>query len=302
VRILAFCCVFSLLAACAPSVDEEITDSDSLLSADGRAAVATPNEAFQAFVMERIGPLPAGLAEAGRASLQGRKRLHDQLIDSEGFGLYYGTEGTWRPAKDAPNVKHPMAGSNCFAWALEVMGDAFRASSRGAMWREIERVVRKDVRGTTLARQLEERGWTVIYWNPDVEHPVDGGAWKNNYLIAAGGGGYYARHGGPRSIDDVIVNYQPNPKADTKAEKSAYAKLKDIPFYFGLAEGGTHTFVGANGLVSEMHWEADGNDKSAIEEVPLEDWYDDSDIASGGRRTQWAEGLLLIPPGLWKKG
>jgi len=294
-----------LSAACAASTEEEeesVEVQAPALSDDGRAAVASPNEGFQSFVMARIGPLPKTLPEAGRASLAGRKALHDELVESTGFGLYYGTEGFWRPATDAPGLTHPMAGSNCFAWALEVLGDAFRASNRAATWRAVEQVVRRDVRGTTLARELQARGWTVVYWNPDVEHPVDGGLWKNNYRIAARGGGYYARFGGPTRVDDVIVNYQPNPLADTPVDTTKYDKLKDVPFYFGVAEGGMHTFVGANGKVSEMHWTADGTDKNAIEEIELRDWYDDSGIAEGGRRTQWAEGLLVIPPGLWKKG
>jgi hypothetical protein len=291
----------SLEVGCTSDTGDDGPESgDVNLSEEGLSSYRTTNEEFEAFVAKSIGALPHDLAQAGRASATRRKHLHDQLIDDEGFGLYYGTEGEWRPKKDAPGVKHPMIGSNCFAWSLEVTGDAFRAAGQASDWRAMAAVVRKDVRGTTFARVLQEHGWTIVYWNPDVDHPVDGKAWKGNYNVAVRHGGYYARLGGPTRVDDVIVNYTPNPNESTEQDLTAYARLKDVPFYFGVAEGGTHTFVGFEGKVSEFHWTADGNDKDALTEVELKDWYDDSGIADGGRRTQWSDGVLAIPPGVWQ--
>src|SRR5262249_54530899 len=94
------------------------------LSEEGPTSFPQTKEAFGATVMSRMGALPNDLAQAGKESAARRKHLHEQLIDDEGFGLYYGTEGEWRPNKDAKGLKHPMVGSNCFAWSLEITGDA----------------------------------------------------------------------------------------------------------------------------------------------------------------------------------
>ena len=263
-------------------------------------AAAAP-KTFDQFVKEQIGALPTDISEAGKQSAVRRKDLHQRLVKEQGYGLYYGTEGKWRPRTDAPDLKHPMSGSNCLAWALEVTGDAFKAAGQEAEWKKIQAVVKKDPRGTTLARELQARGWTAVYWNPDVEHPVDGGAWKLNAKKAAKNGGYYERYGGPKRIDDAVVNYTPNPLKKTIEDDASYARLEKVPFYFGLAEGGMHTFVGGNGNVSEFHWDRPGTDPDAIEVTRLDTWYDDSDVASGGRRYQYAEGVLMIPPGEWAK-
>lgn len=69
---------------------------------------------------------------------------------------------------------------------------------------------------------------------------------------------------------------------------SGIDKLKQVPFFFGLARGGTHTFVGQDGRVNEFHWDAMPNDKNAIEEQPLQTF-------------PWNSGLIMVPPGTWPK-
>jgi hypothetical protein len=64
------------------------------------------------------------------------------------------------------------------------------------------------------------------------------------------------------------------------------AKLSEIPFFFGVANAGTHTFVGRNGNVSEFHWKQNPDSKTAIEETPLKEF-------------DWESGIVMVPPKSW---
>jgi len=66
------------------------------------------------------------------------------------------------------------------------------------------------------------------------------------------------------------------------ARRPSSRKLRQVPFFYGLADGGSHTFVGRDGLVSEAHWKAMPDDKhppsssgrgtpQVLTERPLED-------------------------------
>lgn len=61
-----------------------------------------------------------------------------------------------------------------------------------------------------------------------------------------------------------------------------------MPFFFGLAKGGVHTFAGRDGKVSEFHRSEMPDSKHAIEETPLENW-------------GWNSGMIMVPPGTWPR-
>ena len=93
--------------------------------------------------------------------------------------------------------------------------------------------------------------------------------------------------GVPRvAIDHVVENYRPTADQGTALDLSGLEKLSKVPFFFGLAKGGNHTFVGRNARVNEFHWNHMPNSATAIEERPLKDW-------------GWNSGLIMIPPGTW---
>ena len=66
-------------------------------------------------------------------------------------------------------------------------------------------------------------------------------------------------------------------------------KLREVPFFFGLAKGGVHTFVGRKGEVNEFHWSEMPNSEHAIQQTPLE-------------KFGWNSGLIMVPPGTWPRG
>ena len=75
-------------------------------------------------------------------------------------------------------------------------------------------------------------------------------------------------------------------KTIRREDLTGVEQLKKVPFFFGLARGGTHTFVGQNGRVNEFHWDRNPDDKTAIEERPLTEF-------------PWNSGILMVPPGSW---
>ncbi len=179
----------------------------------------------------------------------------------------------------------PPRQSNCIEWAMEVVGGAYAAAGQSARWQEIVGVVRRSgMKGTELAKELQKDGWSAIYWNPDAANPNDGLA-EHRFTAAQAqrGNPYYGLR-----VDGTVLNFKPSGKGSPKTveDRSGLRQLEQVPFYFGLAKGGMHTFVGRHGKVADFHWEEDPNSKSAITEQPLRGW-------------EWNSGVMLVPPGLW---
>jgi hypothetical protein len=99
----------------------------------------------------------------------------------------------------------------------------------------------------------------------------------------ARGNGYYGI-----AVDAQVINYRPTSGAGTTLDTSGLDKLKQVPFFFGLAKGGVHTFVGRQGEVNEFHWAEMPDSKHAIQQTPLKDW-------------GWNSGLIMVPPGTWPR-
>jgi LysM repeat protein len=242
--------------------------------------------------------LGATLAAAGAQSIELRTRRHLEGIEKTGVGTYFGDHSAWKTMDAAsrkqwlaqnvkPGATPPPAASikesSCIGWVFENVGAAYAAAGKSERWNEIMRIVTsKGSRGTDLAKELKADGWQAIYWNPDAKNPNDGNA-EHSYsaLQVARGKGYYGVE-----VDAQVVNYRPTDGKGTKQDLSGIEKLKQVPFFFGLAKGGMHTFVGRQGEVNEFHWAEMPNSTRAIEQVPLQQW-------------GWNSGLIMVPPGTW---
>jgi hypothetical protein len=97
-------------------------------------------------------------------------------------------------------------------------------------------------------------------------------------------------------VEGMILDYRRGPSPELE-------KLRQVPFFYDLADGGSHTFVGRDGLVSEAHWKAMPDDKhppsssgrgtpQVLTERPLEDC-ESYELRSGG--------VIMVPPGTWPK-
>lgn len=282
------------------------------LSAPGAAAPQPATPSSQPWT---AGPTPSGgptatgtvsrandlgnkLAAGGAQSIALRMKAHEDAIDKTGIGIYYGDHSSFKTmtaaerkqwvtenAKPGTTPSNNQKESSCIGWAMENVGAAYAAAGKSDRWAEIQRiVVSKGSKGIDLAKELQKDGWQSVYWNPDAKHPDDGNA-EHTFSAAqvARGNGYYGL-----KVDATVENYRPTDPATTKQDLSGIDKLSKVPFFFGMAKGGVHTFVGRNGSVNEFHWSEMPDSKHAIQETPLKDW-------------GWNSGVIMVPPGTWPK-
>lgn len=240
-------------------------------------------------------------AEGGNRSIATKMGGHLENIEKSGVGIYYGDHSSmkgqslterqsWINDNATPGTTPPRASelkeSSCIGWAMENVKAAYEHAGKADRWREIERTVySQGTKGTDLAKELQKDGWEAVYWNPDARNPNDGNA-EHSYTaaITKRGQPYYGI-----KVDHRVVDYRPTEGKGTELDMSGIEKLREVPFFFGLAKGGMHTFVGREGKVNEFHWTALPNDTNAIEERPLEQF-------------PWNSGVIMIPPGTWPTG
>jgi hypothetical protein len=268
-------------------------------------AIATPLSAARAAErnvpiiyqhLDQVQEAPFGpaLAQAGRSSIQTLRNRHQRSIEQSGVGLFYGDHSsfhamspedraTWLHDNARGPVPKGLRESSCIGWALENLSRAYAAVGRSNRWAEIEAdVVKRGSIGTVLAEDLAKDGWEAVYFNPDVNHPKDGDPeHPATARIVRDRGTYYGI-----TVRRSVINYAPSDGSRTVKDLSGEQMLERVPFFFGLARGGRHTFVGHDGIVSEFHWMAEPNDADAIQETPLPDF-------------DWLSGVIMIPPSTW---
>lgn len=239
----------------------------------------------------------AKLSAGGAQSIAMRMQSHADSIGKTGVGNYFGDHSAWKTmtpeAKAEWMSANATAGttpptpkeSSCIGWAMENVGAAYAAAGKGARWAEIQaKVVANGSKGTDLAKELKKDGWEAVYWNPDAKHPDDSNPEHSFSAVQVDrGNGYYGI-----AVDHKVENYRPTSGEGTKEDQTGTAKLDKVPFFFGLAKGGMHTFVGRQGKVNEFHWSEMPNSTNAIQERPLKEF-------------PWNSGVIMIPPGTWPK-
>lgn len=237
------------------------------------------------------------LAAGGAQSIAMRMQQHTESIEKTGVGTYYGDHSSfksmdanakkeWIAANAKPGTTPPTPKeSSCIGWAMENVGAAYAAAGKSARWKEIQaHVVANGSKGTELAKELKKDGWEAVYWNPDAKNPDDGNAEHSFSAVqVARGNGYYGI-----KVDHTVQNYRPTAGKSTTEDQTGTAKLDKVPFFFGLAKGGMHTFVGREGKVNEFHWSEMPNSGHAIEERKLKEF-------------PWNSGVIMVPPGTWPK-
>lgn len=185
-----------------------------------------------------------------------------------------------------PEKYKDFKSTDCITYALNVISHAFKSVGDE---NSAKRVWALGKKGSELAQYLvNQHGWSGIYINPDLKHPLDADA-EHVYtgVLAEKKCQYY---GIPLSFK--VANYFPTPKnhsAFQKLNKSIGAtqlntvgitSLNSVRFGFGLSRGGKHTWVFSEGKVYEVHWESVG--KGLYDETPLSDF-------------GWFSGAMVIP-------
>jgi hypothetical protein len=262
----------------------------------GWSATQTATQARGTGRTTRANDLGNKFAAGGAQSIELRMKQHSDAIEKTGVGVYYGDHSAMKTmtpderkewaaqnAKPGTTPNTTFKESSCIGWAMENVGAAYAAAGKSERWNEIARTVAANgSRGTVLAKELQKDGWQAIYWNPDAKNPNDGNTEHSfSATQVARGKGYYGLE-----ITASVQNYRPTDPTKTTQDLSGIEKLSKVPFFFGLAKGGMHTFVGRSGNVNEFHWNHMPNSNTAIEERPLKDW-------------GWNSGVIMVPPGTW---
>lgn len=266
------------------------------------------------------------VAEAGDQAITAKTKSHHDAIDATGIGRYYGdhgsfhgsvkandrdgikaeieasTQGKWTLAGisrgqveiSGPNgTKAAIKESSCIGWVMENVKAAYEGAGKGARFAQIDQRMRDaDMRGTVLCEELQKDGWTAVFYSPRTatELKDSGENEKLGALNMAKAGTRVWRAvtvEGSRGVKcDAVVSGYRDSTPDAKTE-ALLAKLEKAPFLVGVANGGTHTFVGHKGNVCDFHWTASPDDKNAMTENPVRNW-------------EWDTGLYMVPPGFWK--
>jgi hypothetical protein len=201
-------------------------------------------------------------------------------------------------AANARQCQLAMEPTSCIGITLRCLGDAFTAAGQADLWAPIAMFTSTNgVQGDALQVALQQLGWKIVYWNPDLSaaerwdqqeqqaYPNDPGhIWgqhveteksvfgpRHNYL--------YER------VDDwtTLVNF----------DHTEPAAIMKVPFFVGIAHLGYHVFPGAFGQIIEGHSTRIVNDPDTMQTSPFNPLV----VGGGPRGGPYKSGVVAVPPG-----
>lgn len=264
------------------------------------------------------------VAELGDRCITDNCMAHRAAINNTGLGLYYGdhslfhqdilrgdrssvqakidamSTGNWRMTLVEPGLitlegssgqTARLQESSCIGWVMQNVRTAYEGAGGKERFSEISRRVKEaDLRGTVLCEELQNDGWTAVFYSPRTAEDLGQHGEREKlgalHMAKAGARVWKAPVEGSNGVrcDAVITGYREiEPDDHTEAQLQ---KLENAPFFVGVANGGIHTFVGHKGNVCDFHWTAQPDDPNAMTENPVRQW-------------KWDTGLYMIPPGYW---
>jgi hypothetical protein len=158
---------------------------------------------------------------------------------------------------------------------------------------------------------VKEKGWTGIYWNPDVLRPSDGNPdHVDSYITVMRPPGHYRVEWRGTKIDvqvsaDRVLNFkrtatrtaQPYRKrladaglADPAPTTHLFHALNRVRFGAVLGEAGRHLALLMSGVAYEVNYFAGPNERLLYSKKPFERW-----------AAEWCSGIVVVPPGEWAR-
>jgi len=248
---------------------------------------------------------------AARRSVIDTTRQHREQLERTGIGTHYGDGSTYHRLSDEEReawlTEHTRDGavtpqassltrSSCIEWAMEHVRAYYEAMGDLETWEAIQARVRdENLQGTSLARELQAAGWTVVYLNADGSYQGvtdHDGEHVYSKRVVQEQGTYY---GVP--VDEAAVDWEADP--DGKL-----GRIERAPFFVMVARGGLHVTAGVDGQISELS-RGEGPHGQVLYQDPLRDIidvyanevYDGGEDGQQGARRMWGSGLVLLPPG-----
>jgi hypothetical protein len=216
--------------------------------------------------------------------------------DRSSFGkLRHGSKRNYlRRIGRNPNLLNQMRPTSCVGLALKCMGKGFEAAGQADLWQRIRAfTLLNEADGTAMQAALQQLGWKILYWNPDVRLSDDWdrqerrrnsrntdrfwGYHQYNWMLASRHNKYLYN-----KVDDVrlLVNFG----------RQVPPAIKAVPFWLGIAHGGYHVFPGMGGRIVEAHSMRLLNDVRTLEAEPF-------NPLAGKAPTQgtYKSGLIAVP-------
>lgn len=287
------------------------------LGMDGMSGVVDASNDFREAVFTRgVGTHWGDVSPFGRMSTPAKRRwIARRLQRVAGMSRRKATE-------EARTVLDGMKRSSCIEWGLEHLEHAYYAAGRGEAWDRIRREVfrlgaeidpntgkKVGIKGTELARLLQEDGWTAVAFFPDPLNPKDNKEWQSRHHKAAyrrvrkakpgdihpvtGKPAKYGDYWGTR-VDEIISYYRPTDPQRNPKDMSGIEKLAKVPFWYGVARAGSHIFVGHGRWVSEFKRGSSRPDRRPRNPNDITNVME-HDMA----KFEWNSGIIMVPPGWW---
>jgi hypothetical protein len=193
--------------------------------------------------------------------------------------------------ENAAQCKLAMQPTSC-------IGDGFAAAGQQDLWERIANFTQVNgVQGDALQVALQQLGWKIAYWNPDLSAAE---RWDQQEQEQYPGDPkhIWGRHVeteasvlGPRhkyfwtTVNDwtSLVDFGRTPPA----------AIQNVPFFVGIAHLGYHVFPGTYGQIIEGHSTRIVNDKDTLQTSPFNPLV----MGGGPRGGPYKSGIVAIPPG-----
>ncbi|MGZ3650039.1 MAG: hypothetical protein ACXVB9_05375 [Bdellovibrionota bacterium] len=210
---------------------------------------------------------------------------HKTFFQRYGFSPYYGDRGSFgklsyegkreylRQNGFNPALLEQMQPISCVELMLNCLGEGFKSAGEGEFWSRIRAfTILNGVDGMATQYGLQQLGWKVLYWNPDVRYnrqwdqqerqhnPTNSdrfwGDHEEYWQSVQHQGRYLYNH-----VDDIrlLVNFG----------TTSPSFLRSVPFWVAIAHGGYHVFPGTFGQVVEAHSTRQITDPKSLQSAPF---------------------------------
>ena len=176
------------------------------------------------------------------------------------------------------------------------MAEGFSEGGQAAEWNKIKAYVDLNgVTGAALQEGLQQLGWKILYWNPDVSRNE---AWdaQERELYPTNPRNIWGNHAAHWSAVNRARKYLYNKVDDISTlvnfGRQSPAALRPVPFFVGVAHVGYHVFPGSYGQIIEAHSTRLLTDSQTVETSPFNPLAE-----GGGPRGQYFSGVIAVPPG-----
>jgi hypothetical protein len=267
-------------------------------------------------------PVVYGTIDAMNQSIDG----HFGNLSRSGIGTMYGPLSSYakmspeqqrayieqrkKPGSMPPDPKR----TSCIDYVLDQIKVGYERAGKSERFNEIRRiVVANEGQGTYLLKELEKDGWSMVYWNPDVQNPSTSirsendpqgnhrpshHKWtaatvRNSGIYMEGVRGLNNERFEGLKIDHQVLNFRRTNPTDPR-ELEALSKLYNAPLGVGIANGGFHVYLFSQGKIIESHSTRDPHDHTNIEVRDFtHEW-------GQNRGEGFGSGVIAVPPGSWR--